>query len=268
MASELAVFSFGGGVQSTAALVLAAQGDLACKTFLFCNVGDDSENPDTLRYVHDVAMPYAAAHGLEIIAIEKRRRNGELAPTLYQALTSPTSRSIPIPVRMANGAPGNRSCTYEYKIRPVANWLWRHGARPKRPAMVLLGISLDEAWRRMNQSRISYVTNGYPLVEMGLSRQDCMNVITSAGLQLPPKSACDFCPYKKLTQWQEQRDKQPATFARNVALEQQINERRARLGKDAVWLSAALKPLDKAVGDASQLSLFEDDACESGYCMV
>ena len=43
----LRVFSYGGGVQSTAALVLASQHKIDFKTFLFCNVGDDSENPAT-----------------------------------------------------------------------------------------------------------------------------------------------------------------------------------------------------------------------------
>lgn len=38
----LKAFSFDGGVQSTAALVLAAQGKPDYRTFLFCNVGDDS----------------------------------------------------------------------------------------------------------------------------------------------------------------------------------------------------------------------------------
>ena len=37
----LKVFSYGGGVQSTAALVLAAQGKIDYQTFLFCNVGAD-----------------------------------------------------------------------------------------------------------------------------------------------------------------------------------------------------------------------------------
>lgn len=41
-------FSYGGGVQSTAALVLAAQGIIDYPLFLFSNVGDDSEHPGTL----------------------------------------------------------------------------------------------------------------------------------------------------------------------------------------------------------------------------
>jgi hypothetical protein len=52
--------SYGGGVQSNALLVLAAQGPIDYRTFPFANVGDDSEHSATLRYVRDVAMPYAA----------------------------------------------------------------------------------------------------------------------------------------------------------------------------------------------------------------
>ena len=59
----LRVVSYGGGVQSTSLLVLAAQNKIDYKTFLFCNVGDDSEHPDTIKYVHEVAMPYAKEHG-------------------------------------------------------------------------------------------------------------------------------------------------------------------------------------------------------------
>ena len=64
----LKVFSYGGGVQSTAALVLAAEGTIDYRTFVFCNVGEDSENPATLAYVHEYAQPYAAAHGLNFLS--------------------------------------------------------------------------------------------------------------------------------------------------------------------------------------------------------
>lgn len=44
------VISYGGGVQSTAMIVLAAQGKLGPVTdAIFANVGDDSEHPQTLR---------------------------------------------------------------------------------------------------------------------------------------------------------------------------------------------------------------------------
>lgn len=259
------VVSYGGGVQSNALLVMAARGELVCDAFLFCNVGDDSENPDTLRYVRDVAMPYAETHGIRLIELQRVRRSGPA--TLYQELTAPASRSIRIPVRMSNGAPGNRGCTADWKIRVVARWCWANGARASKPATVMLGISLDE-WQRVNESRIGYVRNAYPLVDRRLSRQDCMNLITRAGLPIPPKSSCWFCPMRKLSAWREMHDRQPDQFARAAELEQTINERRARLGKDNVWLSRALKPLPMAMGDATQPALFDEDPCESGYCMV
>jgi len=90
------VFSFGGGVQSTAALILAAQGCIDYKVFLFANVGDDSENPDTLAYIRGMSEPYAARNGIELHEIARKTNSRE---TLYQKTLRET-RSIKIPVRM------------------------------------------------------------------------------------------------------------------------------------------------------------------------
>jgi len=53
----LRVFAYGGGIQSTAALVLAAAGRINFPVFLFANVGEDSEHPATLAYLHHTARP-------------------------------------------------------------------------------------------------------------------------------------------------------------------------------------------------------------------
>src|SRR5690606_22143408 len=99
--TALRVVSFGGGVQSTALLVLAAQQRIDFRTFLFANVGDDSEHPATLKYVRDVAMPYAAEHGIELHKLHRVRRDGT-RETLMGRLTRDGSRSVPIPVRMSD----------------------------------------------------------------------------------------------------------------------------------------------------------------------
>ena len=58
MTDKLTVISYGGGVQSTALVVLAATGRLGkVDAALFSNVGDDSEEPATLRYVRMVSDP-------------------------------------------------------------------------------------------------------------------------------------------------------------------------------------------------------------------
>lgn len=268
------VFSYGGGVQSTAALVLAAQERLRYRTFLFCNVGDDSENPATIEYVNDVARPYAASHGVELIELRKVLRTGQ-QDTLFQRLTKPGSKSIGIPVRMnGSGAPGRRSCTADFKITVVDRWLREHGG--KSGSVVGLGISLDEIERMKPNSdpdTMAWKENAFPLIEevnRPLTRQDCMNVIASAGLPVPPKSSCYFCPFHKMSVWQEMRQDQPELFWKSVELEAFLNKRRASLGMDAVWFSGALKPLDQATHEYGQQGLFDEafEGCESGYCMV
>jgi 3'-phosphoadenosine 5'-phosphosulfate sulfotransferase (PAPS reductase)/FAD synthetase len=63
--------SYGGGVQSTALLVLAAQGEIDYPVALFANTGDDSEHPATIRYLREVATPYADAHGIELVELQR-----------------------------------------------------------------------------------------------------------------------------------------------------------------------------------------------------
>lgn len=267
----LKAFSFGGGVQSTAALVLAAQGRIDYRTFLFCNVGNDSENPDTLTYVQAVAVPFARKQGLELIELQKIRRDGTV-DTIYRTMTRPASRSIGIPVHMSNGAPGRRACTLDFKIRVVDRWLKREWQAHRHGVSVGLGISLDEFTRMRTNTdpdTMAWKTLDYPLIDLRLDRQTCLALIQQAGLPVPPKSSCWFCPYHSQRNWQALRETQPLLFDRAVALERLINERRAVIGKDQVFLSRKCKPLPMATSAYVQSSfLEEDDMCESGYCFV
>jgi len=70
------IFSCGGGVQSTACLVLAAQGAIPYRTFVFANVGNHAESPDTIRYIEQVLKPYAAQHGIEWIDVQDGCESG------------------------------------------------------------------------------------------------------------------------------------------------------------------------------------------------
>lgn len=261
----LRAFSFGGGVQSTAALVLASKGEIDFPLFIFANVGEDSENPRTLAYIEEHTKPFAAAHGIELIELRKRVNGTGPEQTLLQHLER-SKTSIPIPVRMANGAPGNRRCTHHFKIRVIGRELRRRGASPKHPATVGLGISLDE-FQRANESRLKSQINVYPLLDLRLDRRDCLQIVSDAGLPPPPKSACYFCPFHPPAQWQRLRREDPDLFKKAAGIEAMLNEKRAALGKDKVWLTKFAGPLNDVIPD--QLSLVDDgDSCESGYCMT
>jgi hypothetical protein len=265
----LRTFSYGGGVQSTAALVLAAEGRIDFPVFIFANTGDDSEHPATLDYIRDFAVPYAAAHGIELVAVQKRLRDGTI-DTLHGRLTHPEKLHEGIPVYLPSGAPGMRSCTSSFKVRVIAKELRRRGATRKAPAIVGLGISLDEIHRAKTTNGMPDQVLSYPLIDLRLTRQDCVRVIERSGLPTPQKSACYFCPFHSKAAWHRLLKETPELFERAVALEQTLNQRRAAKGKGQVYLTRDLIPLDQVIVNTGQMEMdFTGlDVCESGYCEV
>lgn len=219
------VFSYGGGVQSTAALVLAAQGQIAYDTFLFCNVGDDSEDPDTLAYVPDQAMPFARAQGVTLLELHKdqRRGAGAVAPeTVYGRITRPDTRSIGIPIHMCNGAPGTRQCTLDFKIRVVARWMKCAGYTAGAPSVVGLGISTDEFHLARSASSSPQHTLDYPFIRLWLPCADCLAWRTRG---CPPRQSrrAGFVR-TTVARWQQMRHERLRLFETTIALERTINE--------------------------------------------
>ncbi|WP_202865049.1 hypothetical protein [Serinicoccus sediminis] len=191
-------------MQSTALGVLAARGRIDFDTLVMANVGDDSEDPRTLDYVRDVFTPYARDHGLTVHVLDRTKRDGTVE-TLWGRLMREGSRSLPIPVRMDNGAPGTRSCTSDFKIKVTGKWAKQQGAhggrscdehavpavcsrhqrgQAKRPcrlhpadgcpdctpanlATVAIGISRDEIMRANNRRHEPHEQIVYPLVGIG-----------------------------------------------------------------------------------------------------
>lgn len=269
------IFSFGGGVQSTAALVLQATGRMLkpYDAFVFSNVGHDSENPDTIRYIEEVSKPYAAKHRIKIVEVQKHTFG---KPETLLGYAYRTERSIPLPVYMEhNGAPGNRSCTADFKIRVVEKWCKQQGYPRVTQG---LGISLDEVHRMHDaqwhdsygKRKLGFWTRReYPLISLRLRRLDCLKIIKDAGLPQPPKSSCWFCPFQRPNVWIEMKREKPKLFKQAVALEKMLNAKRSLLGRDPCYLHPARVSIDQAVGN--QLPMFPDwkqDNCESGYCFV
>lgn len=263
------IFSSGGGVQSTAALILSVRGDIDYPVHLFANVGDDSEHPDTLAYVREVLIPLAQDHGIDFHEIEWRKRDGSfetLRGRIYRI-----KRSVPIPARMGDsGAPGNRTCTVDFKIKTVDRWIAEHGGKGNH-VEVGLGISTDEIHRARVEEpaliRGFTKTKTYPLIDLGLSRNDCHGIIHNAGLPIPPRSSCYFCPFHTPTEWIRLRNKRPDLFAEAMKIEKEIQRKRVELmGKDNVYLHRALVPLDQAVG--LQFTFDDLENCDEGYCMT
>ena len=74
-------------------------------------------------------------------------------------------------MRMANGAPGTRNCTANYKIKVIGKWLKAHGASKATPAEVAIGISLDEIERLSGKWSGAHERVAYPLIDRLLTRR-------------------------------------------------------------------------------------------------
>lgn len=140
------------------------------------------------------------------------------------------------------------------------------------------GISRDEWHRAHNRRDQPGQQVVYPLLDLHLDRADCAGIIRSAGLPVPPKSSCWFCPFYRPSAWAEMRRDRPTLFDRAVALESLLNQRRTELGKDPVFLTRFNRPLDDAIAAAQdtlpglnsvEQSAPEDDTtCDNGACWI
>jgi hypothetical protein len=102
-------------------------------------------------------------------------------------------------------------CTHKFKIKPLMQYF-------KPPAYSMLGIDAGEAHRAKIVSEKG-IENRYPLVEAGISRDGCKEIIRAHGLPVPQKSGCFICPYQRQGQWKRLRAKHPDLFCRAEQLE-------------------------------------------------
>ena len=263
---QIRAFSFGGGVQSTAAMVLQAQGEIDFPLFIFANVGDDSEHPDTLAYFNEVHVPFAEAHGIELVEVKRTWKDGSQYSLLQQIERLP--KSIPIPGYLESGKPWKRTCTASWKIEVVVKTLKQLGATKENPAVVGMGISTDEMQRARTDQPIPEERLVYPLIDLGLSRQDCEDITKQAGLPPAPRSACWFCPFHTTAYWHDLADNRPDLFQAAVELEDKMSER-AQVSVGSKMRLGRKGPLRNIVAQG-RLSFDPEgpEECDSGNCFT
>lgn len=268
----LRIISYGGGVQSTALIVLAAQGKIGhIDAALFSNVGDDSEHPETNAFVREIAIPWAAERGLEVIELTPMRKGKPT--TIYSEMMNPETRRDVIPVFGEKGNPLSRICTADYKIGTIHRWLKQNGTSKKNPATVCLGISTDEIERAGRGTSKSYEIREYPLLDLNLNRTDCQQIIRDAGLPVPPKSSCFFCPFHSELTWSELRRDHPVLFQKAQEMEDAVQQRKKDQGMRQVYLTrkgalnqSRLSDTISTAGETLFGSEIGVDGCDSGFC--
>lgn len=195
--------SLGAGVQSSTLALMIACGELQMiDAAIFADTKWEPRQVYEWLAWLETQLPFAV----------HRVSQGDLRSMVFQSKNTSGGRFASIPWFIVNpdGSPGmgRRQCTHEFKVRPLVREKRRLlGLSPRRqPRTVLcetlIGISIDEAYR-MRTSDERWNRNVYPLIDLRMSRDDCLAWMDRHGYPAPPKSSCIGCPYHSDRQWQQ-----------------------------------------------------------------
>ena len=240
---RLRVLSLGAGVQSTTLALLAAHGEIEPPDVA---IFADTQWEPSAVYRHldwlESALPFPVHHVTagdirDGIRMRRSARSGRFAAVPWWIVNPDGSTGL-----------GLRQCTADYKLDPIAKEVRRllgkpHPARiAPGSAIMLIGISQDEA-HRIKPSRRLFMTNAYPLVELGMRRWDCLQWLKRHGYPEPSKSACIGCPYTSDARWRERRDRQPDEWRQAVEIDRLLRTGDARGIRGTEYMHRSCVPL-------------------------
>tara|TARA_R100001086_G_scaffold136663_1_gene71234 strand:+ start:65 stop:853 length:789 start_codon:yes stop_codon:yes gene_type:complete len=200
----LRILSLGAGVQSTTLALMHHFGEIEpFDHIIFADTGwEPGAVYDHLQHLSEL---------MEITTVSAGDVRS-FVPT-FRADGQTRFASIPLWFEGKNGKINilRRQCTREYKIEPIEKHIKREimglEYRQRWPVKevlleVNLGISTDELGRVSQDSRKKWKINRFPLIEMGMSRDDCSEYLTAKGYA-PIRSACIGCPYRSNEEWKQ-----------------------------------------------------------------
>ena len=206
------IVAYGAGTNSTAMLIEMQKRNIIPDLILFSDTG--GERPGTYQYLK-LFNKWLVAHDMpEITTVKNVDRHGEV-----KTLENDCNRRK----RLPSLAYGFKTCSLQYKKAPQEKFCnhspntleaWKRGEKVTKA----IGYDADEE-RRAKYYEDKKYKDWYPLIEWDLGREGCENTIADAGLPLPGKSSCFFCPSMKKTEIFELRQSHPDLLKRALAIE-------------------------------------------------
>ncbi len=275
------VLSLGAGVQSSTMALMAAHGEITPMPKCAIFADTQAEPASVYKWLDwlEGQLPFPVQHVTagnlaEVSKTVRLSKNGNLY----------TDANIPVYIK--NPMPGERAglqsrqCTGDFKIDPIHREMrrlagpqiaaWRKAGKPKpTPIIQWIGISRDEV-QRMKPARQDFITNIWPLVDLGMRRGACLEWMKGKGFPKPPRSACVFCPYHDDREWQRLKRDEPEEFERAALWEEEYQTALARITrvKGKPFLHSSCEPLRTVdfSGTEKHPDLFGNE-CE-GMCGV
>lgn len=208
--------SYGAGVDSTAMLVAMHAAGVRPDIITFADTGD--EHPDTYAYL-PVIRAWLAEVGfppLVVVRYSDYAQHGRYE-TLYQnCIANKTLPSL---------AFGGKGCSLKFKAAVqnryrAGEWIIQRAWLRGIPATVCIGYDAGAKDSKRGAHRPDkHYHYFYPLRRLGWDRATCKDKIARAGLPLPRKSACFYCPSTSVEELAALVDEHPELADRIIALE-------------------------------------------------
>jgi len=195
------MISFGAGVNSVAMAVMLVNNGWR-GPIVFADTG--GEHPETYCYLEYFGR-WLAERGMEITVLSPATH-----PELYDKRERATG-TLEEFCLMRGIVPllASRWCSQEWKQRALDKWRKAHDI-----PITLQGICASEPRRIRDDPFVRY-----PLYEDDITRGECGRIIQRAGLQVPIKSGCFFCPGQRLASWQRLYYDHPELYERAALIE-------------------------------------------------
>jgi 3'-phosphoadenosine 5'-phosphosulfate sulfotransferase (PAPS reductase)/FAD synthetase len=216
VAEPIHIISLGAGVQSSTMALMAAKGEITPMPVAAIFADTQAEPASVYKWLDwlEKQLPFPVQRvtrgSLETEALRVRLSKGG---------NNYTKHNIPAFMHGQKIGLMRRQCTGDFKIDIIKRAIRRLIGR-KRDAKCIqwIGISMDEA-HRMKDARPSYLQNRWPLIELKMTRADCLAWISRNGLPTPPRSSCVFCPYHSDKEWLRLKIEEPDEFSRAAEFE-------------------------------------------------
>lgn len=258
------VFSHGGGVQGSAICAMIADGRLPTPDVAVISDTGRESSP-VWRYFDRYTKPALRAAGVPVIERLPHSFN-EKGWNTVDIWSGKEGNTIVMPmftdlIKKENGENGMlpKYCSNEWKRRPVERFLRSIGIKR---ADIWIGFSVDEATTRAQVKPEEKFRDVYPLIEHGISRAECLDIVTDRGWPTAPRSACWMCPYRSKKEWLEQKHNEAADFKAAIKLERELRKRDKH-----VYFHRSCTTLDKVDWDAEPDTHYEP-GCQSGLCFT
>lgn len=282
MNDDFYVFSFGGGVQSTAMLLLMREGEIK-KPDLAVFADPGNEPKKVIDHIENVCVPIFKEIGVKFVTA----KYGDFFPSeslgdhffdhknhVNKTLTR--SASIPFYTKSKDGKIQEmlpRHCTGDAKINVVNKIIKRElgidsFSQTTKKIKLMIGISLDEI-QRMSINKIKKIQNYYPLImddasdikkaywaKKQYTRHECIELCNRHGIT-PPRSACVFCPYNNHKAWANMKKNDPDSFEQAIKWDEKIRSIK-EFPEMILFVHPKRIPLKDIDFNESQLNMFDE----------